>query len=134
MDLRTYVRVLTSAGVSVVADVRETAWSHKRDFCKNTLSAELSKAGIEYIHLKSAGNPKENRRTAGSLAECLRRYQTYLADNPQGVSDLVRVVQNAASQNRAVCLTCLEKDVKDCHRSILVNAISKRIKIRPVHL
>ncbi len=101
---------------------------------ENGLSSELSKAGIDYVHVKSAGNPKENRRTAPDLAECLKRYRHYLATNPAGVIDLVQVVRNAASQNRTVCLTCFEKDVKDCHRSILVSAIKRRIRIGAVHL
>ncbi len=134
VDVDTYVQTLKAAGVGIVADVRETPWSHKRGFCKNILSTELSKAGIEYVHVKSAGNPKENRRTAPDLVECLKRYQGYLQKNPAGVTDLIQVVRTAASRNRTVCLTCFEKDVHDCHRSILVSAMSKRIKIRPVHL
>jgi uncharacterized protein (DUF488 family) len=129
-----YVQKLKAAGVGIVADVRETPWSHKRAFCKNILSTELSKAGIEYVHVKSAGNPKANRRTARDLTECLSRYETYLRDNPAGVNDLIEVVRMAESRNRTVCLTCFEKDVKDCHRSILVGALKKHIKIRPVHL
>ena len=48
VDVNTYVLKLKSAGVGIVADVRETPWSHKRGFCKNILSSELSKAGIDY--------------------------------------------------------------------------------------
>ena len=134
VDVNTYVRKLKAAGVGVVADVRETPWSHKRGFCKNALIDELSKVGIDYVHIKSAGNPKENRRTAPDLAECLRRYERYLAANPAGVVDLIGVVHAAASRNRTVCLTCFEKDVKDCHRSILVSAMKRRIRISAVHL
>jgi uncharacterized protein (DUF488 family) len=134
VDVDSYVSKLKAAGVGVVADVRETPWSHKRGFCKNILSSELSKAGIEYVHVKSAGNPKENRRTAPDLAECLRRYRAYLDENPTGVVDLIAVVRRAASRNRTVCLTCFERDVVDCHRSILVDAMKKQIKLRPVHL
>jgi uncharacterized protein (DUF488 family) len=134
VDVNTYVRKLTAAGVGIVADVRETPWSHKPGFCKNALISELSKAGIDYVHVKSAGNPKENRRTAPDLAECLRRYKQYLTANPTGVVDLVSVVRAAALRNRTVCLTCFERDVKDCHRSILVSAMRRRIKISAVHL
>lgn len=134
VDVNTYVQKLKIAGVGIVADVRETPWSHKRAFCKNILSFELSKAGIGYVHVKSAGNPKENRRSAPDITECLRRYKDYLRSNPDGVIDLVEVVRRAASQNQSVCLTCFEKDVHDCHRSILVDAMKERIRIRPVHL
>ena len=134
VDVDSYVQKLKAAGVGIVADVRETPWSHKRSFCKNVLSSELSKAGIEYVHVKSAGNPKENRRTAINMADCLRRYKDYLRDNPAGVVDLLQVVRTAAARNLPVCLTCFERDVHDRHRSILVDAMRKEIRIRPVHL
>jgi hypothetical protein len=134
VDVDTYVRRLKAVGVGMVADVRETPWSHKPGFCKNALISELQKAGIDYIHVKSAGNPKENRRTAPDLKECLRRYEDYLSKNPAGAVDLVEVVRTAALQNRTVCLTCFERDASDCHRSILVSAIEKRLGINAVHL
>jgi uncharacterized protein (DUF488 family) len=134
VDVPSYVEKLKAAGVGIVADVRETPWSHKRGFCKNILSSELSRAGIDYVHVKSAGNPKANRRTASNLAECLRRYRDYLKENPTGIADLIDVVRTAASRNRTVCLTCFERDVNDCHRSILVDAMRKQIRLRPIHL
>jgi uncharacterized protein (DUF488 family) len=134
VDVNTYVRKLKAVGVGIVADVRETPWSHKPGFCKNALISELSKAGIDYIHVKSAGNPKENRRTAPDLKECLRRYEDYLSKNPAGAADLVQVVRAAALQKRTVCLTCFEREASDCHRSILVSAIEKQIGINAVHL
>jgi uncharacterized protein (DUF488 family) len=134
VDVDSYVQKLKAAGVGVVADVRETPWSHKRGFCKNILSTELSKVGIEYVHVKSAGNPKENRRTAPDMTECLRRYRVYLDENPAGIVDLIAVVRTAASRNQTVCLTCFEKHVSDCHRSILVEEMRRQIKLRAVHL
>jgi uncharacterized protein (DUF488 family) len=134
VDVQTYVKTLKAAGVGIVADVRETPWSHKRAFCKNFLRSELSKAGIEYVHVKSAGNPKENRRTAPNLAECLSRYREYVKNNPAGVVDLIHVIRAAASRDQSVCLTCFEKDVHDCHRSVLVDAMREQMTIDPVHL
>ena len=61
VDVDVYIRKLRATGVGIVA--QEIRWSHRRGFSKNILSTELSKAGIEYVHVKSAGNPKENRHT-----------------------------------------------------------------------
>jgi uncharacterized protein (DUF488 family) len=97
VDVSTYVEKLKAVGVGVVADVRETPWSHKRGFCKNILSSELSKAGIDYIHLKSAGNPKENRRTAPDLAECLKRYKHYLSSVSGTYHDVANVLSPQGS-------------------------------------
>jgi uncharacterized protein (DUF488 family) len=134
VDVETYVKRLKTAGVGMVADVRETPWSHKQGFCKNLLSSELSNAGIEYVHVKSAGNPKENRRSAPNMAECLRRYRDYVKSNPAGIVDLIQLIRTETSRNRSVCLTCFEKDFQDCHRSILVDALREKLRILPVHL
>ena len=123
--MSTYVRTLRHAGVGIVVDVRETPWSYKRSFCKGALSLELANAGIDYIHVRSAGNPKENRRTASTSEECLRRYRRHLRSNPEAVADLFEVISGATKQNKSVCLTCFEKEPHECHRSVLTSAIRK---------
>ena len=134
-DLLTYIQALQEVGVDVLVDVRETAWSYKRGFCKTALSTELAKAGIEYIHLKSAGNPKENRRNSRTMAECLGNYRRHLAKNPAGLHDVLAVVAQARTQKKKVCLTCFEKEHLECHRSILASAVAKHVKqLRQVHL
>jgi uncharacterized protein (DUF488 family) len=135
LDVCTYVRTLQGAGVGVVVDVRETPWSYKRSFCKSALSLELSKAGIEYIHVRSAGNPKENRRTAPTREECLKRYRKHLRSNPEAVTDLMEVIKLAAKQKKSTCLTCYEKEPHECHRSILATALHKSsADVTAIHL
>jgi uncharacterized protein (DUF488 family) len=135
LDVYTYVRTLRDAGVGVVVDVRETPWSYKRSFCKSALSLELSKAGIEYVHVRSAGNPKENRRTAPTREECLKRYRKHLSSNPEAVTDLMEVIKLAAKRKKSTCLTCYEKEPQECHRSILATALQKSsAKVTAIHL
>jgi uncharacterized protein (DUF488 family) len=134
-DITTYVNTLKEAGVNLVIDVRETAWSYKRGFCKTSLSTELTKAGIEYVHLRSAGNPKENRRTSLTMQECLRNYRAYLKSNPKGLIDLLEVLKSAKKLKKSACLTCFEKAPHECHRSILASSVvAYRPKIKTVHL
>jgi uncharacterized protein (DUF488 family) len=135
IDASTYVRIIKSVGVGVVIDVRETAWSYKRDFCKTAFSANLSKSGIEYIHLPNAGNPKENRRTAASMEECLRRYRMHLRKNSNGLKDLLGALNAAESLKKSACLMCFESEPESCHRSILAAAVVQKNKnFTPVHL
>ena len=113
-DVATYVATLKAAGVGVVVDVRETAWSYKRGFCKTALSDELSKAGIEYVHLRSAGNPKVNRRTAETNKQCLQRYRRYLKQNPGGLLDLRGLGGPRRSHRRCrqfQCTFCSTRDM-----------------------
>ena len=97
IDLSTYIQTLKGAGIGLVVDVRETPWSYKRSFCKSALANGLSNAGIEYVHVRSAGNPKENRRTAVSREQCLKRYRVHLRKNPDVLSDLFAVIQPAVA-------------------------------------
>jgi uncharacterized protein (DUF488 family) len=135
IDLKTYIETLSEARVDIVIDVRQTAWSYKRGFCKTALKHALATAGIEYIHLPSAGNPKENRRTAKSIAECLDRFRQHLAIDRTGVVDLLAILAEANARNKAVCLTCFERDASECHRSILAAALAEHVaSVRRVDL
>jgi len=123
-----YVRALVNAGVGRVVDVREHAWSQRPEFIKSRLQSSLSSAGIEYCHLKSAGNPAANRRSARSAAECMKRYRQYLMDNPECLSRLLFLLRVDEQGGRLVCLTCYERRPQDCHRGVL---ISELIKLEP---
>jgi uncharacterized protein (DUF488 family) len=130
-----YVRALVNAGVGLVIDVREHAWSQRPEFVKSTLQNSLSKAGIEYCHLKSAGNPAANRRSARSAAECMKRYRHHLSDNPDCVSKLLSLLRVAEQSGRLGCLTCYERRPEDCHRSVLISELIRlEPDLMPIHL
>lgn len=135
VDVKTYIQALVRAGVGTVIDVRETAWSYKRGFCKGSLSEALLRAGIGYVHLPSAGNPKRNRQTARTTYECLRRYERYLERNPEGLNDLEELLGSLKGEKRSGCITCYEAEADQCHRSILAKAlVSRSGGITLVHL
>ena len=52
---------LVASGVQTVVDVREMPLSRKPGFSKSRLADALRARGIEYVHLRSLGNPKEYR-------------------------------------------------------------------------
>ena len=124
-DLASYLGALVDAGIGVLVDVRQTAWSYKRDFCKTALKNGLASVGIEYIHLSSAGNPKENRRSAVSVAECLERFRTYLDTDRSGVHDLLKVIESVRPGGKGICLTCFEQNPAECHRTILIEVLKE---------
>ncbi len=73
---------LVEAGVDTVIDVRETPWSRKPGLSKTKLRAFLEAAGIEYRHMRAAGNPKD----CGGLVyvSALFGGDGYLIPLPQG--------------------------------------------------
>ena len=55
---------LKAAGVQVLMDVRDLPLSRRAGFSKSTLRVSLEAEGIEYVHLKGLGTPKEGRLAA----------------------------------------------------------------------
>lgn len=116
-----YVAELVDADVQLVVDVRETPWSHKRGFSKTKLKEALAVAGIEYVHLKFAGNPKELRRAAPSHAQCLADYEQHIEADPGIVERFAEYVREWVQQGVRACLLCYERHPGDCHRTILLD-------------
>jgi uncharacterized protein (DUF488 family) len=119
-----YVRALTDAGVGIVLDVRERAWSQRPAFVKSTLARSLREAGIAYLHCPEAGNPSANRKSARSAAECLTRYRLYLQSHRSCLQELLTEIRTASADGRYACLTCYEHDYDNCHRGILIEEMA----------
>lgn len=134
-SLSNYIALLKAAKISVVLDVREKAWSYKPGFSKGQLDKALAAEGIDYVHLRSAGNPSINRKTATSVEECLARYRDHLEQNPECLEDMWKVILEANRKKQRVCLTCFELEPQQCHRTILVERLtSKERQVRSIHL
>lgn len=130
-----YVRSLVNAGVGTVIDVREHAWSQRPEFVKGPLQKTLASSNIQYQHVKAAGNPSQNRRTARSAAECLGRYRTYLRSNLECLRALLIAIETAEQSGRPACLTCFERNYEECHRSVLIAELKHlESSLLPIHL
>ena len=117
--LEEFIGILADNRITVLIDVRETAWSHKPGFSKRSLRTALERSGITYLHADFAGNPKWLRREAGSHAESLAWYRWYLGEFDEIVSDFNAVVDGYLADGARVCLTCYERHAEDCHRAII---------------
>lgn len=125
-QLGEFIEELVEADVDVVVDVRETAWSHKRGFSKSQLTAALADHGIDYIHARFAGNPKELRRSAPAHADCLRMYGEYLDEHPEVLSQLTELVAELPEE-AVTCFICYERHPGDCHREVLLDRWSAHL-------
>lgn len=114
-------QTLAEAGVSTVVDVRETPWSRKAGLSKTKLSERLAESGIRYVHLREAGNPKEIRRAAQSMEECLAGYRAHVACDPSFLKDIFEIAQGSL-----VALLCYEADGECCHRSVIFEELASR--------
>jgi uncharacterized protein (DUF488 family) len=112
------VEALRRAAIEVVIDVREVPWSRRAEFSKKSLAERLGRESIRYVHLRSAGNPRENRKSGASSAEILARYRAHLARAPGVLEQIL-----AAAAGEPAALLCYEADVTECHRSALLDAL-----------
>jgi uncharacterized protein (DUF488 family) len=134
-NISEYIKILQDAKIDKLIDVREIAWSHKRDFCKKNLRNYLANSKIDYVHIKELGNPKIIRKSGLSSKQILQNYKSYLKETESGIDYLKEVINQAIEKGKNICLTCYEKEHKECHRSIITGLIKDRIlSLDVIHL
>jgi uncharacterized protein (DUF488 family) len=118
-----FMALLTSAGVTAVADVRSVPFSRWCPwFSGKALAERLAGKRIAYIALGDAlgGRPRDPKLYRDGVAD----YEA-MAARPEFVAGLARVVNEIAGQR--LCLMCAEREPLDCHRCLLVGrALTER--------
>ncbi|OYX54003.1 MAG: hypothetical protein B7Y93_07180 [Micrococcales bacterium 32-70-13] len=111
--------------LKIVVDVRLNALSRKAGFSKNGLRAALAEVGVNYLHMPSLGNPRDNRdgfAVPGSRAgDAARdRYRSSLSG-----PDAHRAIETIAdyAQGVDVGLLCFEKNERECHRELVLEQL-----------
>ncbi|MEJ7598166.1 MAG: DUF488 domain-containing protein [Kofleriaceae bacterium] len=123
------VATLSSHEITRVIDVRELPLSRRRGFSKTPLRERLAVDGIEYVHLREAGNPFRRDKDVIERDELLGRYRVHLnASRP-----VVGVVAEAVREHRAALL-CYEHDPRTCHRSILAPRVARKLGVPVLNL
>src|SRR5687768_4948252 len=122
-----FLATLAANEIERVIDIRDLPLSRRRGFSKTPLREALEDAGIEYVHLREAGNPFRRDKDRIARDELLARYRLHL----NGARAAVAAVADAARDRRAALL-CYEHDHKTCHRSILAPRVARKLGV-PVH-
>lgn len=111
-----FVEALQNAGVEQLIDVRQLPLSRRKGFSKTPLAANLAAAGIDYVHLRNAGNPFRNFDD-----DILELYRGHLERSPEVVDEVL-----ASASTKRSALMCVERDHTECHRSLLAAALARR--------
>ena len=121
---------LKQAKVKVLVDVRAVSSSRRPGFSKRQLAAGLDDNGIDYLHLRDLGTPKEGRLAArsGDLATLFKIYEKHLK-TPQAREELDELT-TLVRAGRRVCLLCYERDPHVCHRRRIAELLSERTGAR----
>lgn len=114
---------LVERGVAVLVDVRQNAISRKAGLSKSNLRSAVQDAGLQYVHLRGLGNPKDNRdgfRSADptSAREVFRTLMHQSAESRDALSTLLML-----STEGSVALLCYERDSALCHRSVVIEEL-----------
>ncbi len=108
-----------------MVDVRELPISRRRGFAKSALAAALAEEAIEYVHLRSMGNPKEFRDLykSGKVAEGRAGYEQLLAhERTEELRELAATIQEKRS-----ALMCVEAEEDVCHRQVIFEALRDQV-------
>ncbi|MDX3078578.1 DUF488 family protein [Streptomyces sp. MI02-7b] len=127
-DIGSFVAALVDAQIDAVADVRLTPISRKPGFSKTRLREALNAAGIEYVHLRALGNPKDNRAPfrEGRLTEGRARFRNLL-ESQDAVAELAGLAERA--QASRVAVLCFEQDAERCHRTVVVEEVLRQADV-----
>lgn len=122
-DLR---EALATWRIDALADVRLTPISRKAGFSKSKLRELCESAGVDYLHLKELGNPKDNRpgyATSGAEGMGARnRFRETVLSTEVARASLVDLAERRDRGDRVLVL-CFEADEACCHRQEVLHAV-----------
>ena len=131
LAMETFRGLLLRHGIEVVADVRSSPYSqYASHFNRETLSAAITGAGIEYCFLGDAlgGRPPGDDFYDGQGRVLYDRVAASSAFR-QGIDRLVRM-----ARNRRTALLCSEEDPTDCHRRRLIGRVLLERQVPVIHI
>lgn len=118
-----FVKALESNSVKRLIDVREIANSRKVGFSAGILGNFLGKRGIEYIHLRGMGSPRDARRKLhldNDFVSFSEKYELSLASKKEDLNMLIGL-----AVEKPTAIMCFERDASTCHRSIIASRMAK---------
>ncbi len=132
-SLSDFVQSLRSSGVELLVDIRKRAQSRRKGFSKTALSDALEQAGIEYVHFRVLGDPKDGREAArsGNMALFRAIYRSVL-QSPSAQNAIAEIA--ALSKHKHLCLMCYEQDHLECHRKMVADCLERMLGRKFCHL
>jgi len=122
-----FLATVQAAGVQLLVDVRAVASSRRPGFAKTALAANLATIGVDYLHLRGLGTPADGRvaARAGKHAEMHRIFREHMRTE-KALGDLL-TLEDLVKGDRKVCILCFEADPAHCHRTLVAEALGKRL-------
>jgi uncharacterized protein (DUF488 family) len=125
---------LEAAGVDVLVDVRAVTSSRRPGFSKSHLAGGLPERGIDYVHLRGLGTPKEGRMAVrrGDHQGLKRIFGAHMK-TPEARHDYEALLGHLRN-GKKICLMCYEHDPATCHRTIIAERVEQELGLKIEHL
>lgn len=127
LPLEKFIALLAAHRVVRLVDVRTVPRSrHNPQFNKDTLPAELARAGVAYAHCPALGGLRHPRRDSANTAwrnASFRGFADYMQTREfmKAVEDLMKLAEEGTP-----ALMCAEAVPWRCHRSLIADALAAR--------
>lgn len=123
ISLETYINKLIINDVKVLCDVRKNSFSMKYGFSKSQLKNACEGVGIKFYHIPEVGIQSEKRKELNCQADYDLLFQDYkesvLATETKKQVEIFQLLK----AEKRIALTCFEKNIHQCHRKHLADAI-----------
>jgi len=123
LSLERYLRILITNNVKLLCDVRKNAFSMKYGFSKAILQKACEGVGIHYVHISALGIENTYRESLLCQADYDALFSYYEANTLRENWSALLYVKSLLDTYGRICLTCYEKDPRQCHRTRIAYAL-----------
>lgn len=125
ISLEEYLNRLVKNNVKVLVDVRRNPLSMKYGFSKTQLVRSCSSLGLTYMHFPEVGIQSDLRQELNSQSDYDKLFTLYCEKELPNTLPTQQSILNILKQHKRIALTCFERDICQCHRKHLAEAIAR---------
>ena len=123
LSIEQYINKLIYADVKVLCDVRKNSFSMKYGFSKSQLKMACEGVGIQFIHIPDVGIVSDKRKELNTQKDYDILFEEYRATVLPNTLKQQEFILDLINKHQRVAITCFEKDICQCHRKHLAEAI-----------
>lgn len=125
ISIEQYINKLINADVKVLCDVRKNSFSMKYGFNKSQLKMACEGVGIQFLHIPEVGIVSDKRKELNTQKDYDILFEEYKKTIIPSTVGQQEQIHNLIKKHHRVAITCFEKDICQCHRKHLAEAICK---------
>jgi len=126
ISVETYINRLIKNDIRCLVDVRKNPQSMKFGFSQKRLQHICEEVGIKYISIKDLGIDADKRKELITQKDYDELFDNYKIKNLSKTNDSQELVIQLLNKYNRVALTCFEKEVNKCHRTILAEHLLQK--------